>query len=273
MDTRLPDEHLLPGSPESPTPLDRRAWLGLLVGAAAAAPMLGARSAAAAPPAGSPRPAPAKPAAPLVPPPRMYELPPLPYPANALAPFLSAELVQLHHGKHHAGYVQGLNAAIEGLTQARRKSDFTRVKELTRALAFHGSGHILHSLYWASMTPKGGGPPRGRIQAAIEGSFGSFESFRKQFIAAATAAEASAWAILAWEPLATRLVIVAAESHQQMGLVGSVPLLVCDVWEHAYYLNYQNRRLDYVTKFFDVVNWATAERRLHAALDRSPAAG
>src|SRR5262249_12525709 len=135
-----------------------------------------------------------------------------------------------------------------------------------RALAFHGSGHILHSLYWVSMNPAGGGQPKaGPLSKLIDASFGSFEGFKKQFAAAAKAAEASSWALLAYEPLGDRLIITAAENHQNMAFQGSAPILACDVWEHAYYLRYRNDRASYVDKFFDVIDWPATEERLKLA--------
>lgn len=193
------------------------------------------------------------------------KLAPLPYANDALDGYLSAEILELHHDKHHAGYVKGLNDALAGLAEARTKSDFGRIKDLTRAVAFHGSGHILHALYWDSMSPKGGGEPGAELAKELERSFGSVDAFRKQFAAAAKNAEASGWGILAYEPLTDRCVVLAAESHQQMAVVGAIPLLVCDVWEHAYYLRYQNKRADYVDAFWTVANWEFAGRRLETA--------
>ena len=194
-----------------------------------------------------------------------YSLAPLPYAHNALDGYLSAEILELHHGKHHAGYVAGLNKALADLAEARSSGNFGAVKPLSRAVAFHGSGHVLHTFYWNSMSPNGGGEPGGDLKAALEASFGSVDAFRKHFAEATKNAEASGWGVLAWEPLGDRLVVLAAEVHQQMGVQGAVPLLVCDVWEHAYYLRYQNRRPEYVDKFFDVVNWGFAAERLAKA--------
>lgn len=193
-----------------------------------------------------------------------YTLPPLPYAKDALEGFLSAEILELHHDKHHAGYVKGLNKALADLDGARQAGQFTAVKELERDLAFNGSGHVLHSLYWDSMSPKGGGQPKGAVGRLVDTGFGSFDGFRKHFAAAAKAGEASSWALLSYEPLGDRLVIVTAESHQNMGFQGSHPLLALDTWEHAYYLRYKQDRGAYVDKFFDVINWDTAEERLKA---------
>jgi Fe-Mn family superoxide dismutase len=195
-----------------------------------------------------------------------YTLPPLPYAKDALAPFLSAEILELHHDKHHAAYVKGLNKALADLDGARQSGKLTAIKELERDLAFHGSGHVLHSLYWESMSPKGGGRPKGNLARLIDQSFGSFDGFKAQFAASARAAEASAWALLSYEPLGQRLIVSAVENHQNMAFQGSVPLIACDVWEHAYYLQYKADRGAYVDKFFDVVHWDGAEARLKTAL-------
>jgi Fe-Mn family superoxide dismutase len=191
-----------------------------------------------------------------------YTLPPLPYAKDALDSFLSAEIVEIHHDKHHAAYVNGLNRALADLDAARQSGKFTAIKELERDLAYHGSGHALHSLYWESMSPSGGGVPKGPISKMIDSSFGSFDGFRKQFAAAAKSAEASAWALLSYEPLGDRLIITSAENHQNMAFQGSVPLLALDVWEHAYCLRYRNDRGGYVDKFFDVINWDGVDERM-----------
>jgi len=193
-----------------------------------------------------------------------YSLPDLPYAYDALDGFLSAEILEFHHDKHHAGYVKGLNTTLEALDGARKSGDMGKVQALTRAQAFHGAGHVLHSLYWRSMSPDGGGDPKGAMLKAIERDFGSADQFRAHFAAATKTAEASGWGALSYEPLGDRLVIQAFEVHQQMGITGATPLMVCDVWEHAYYLRYQNRRPDYVDGFFDVIDWSFAESRLKA---------
>ncbi len=200
--------------------------------------------------------------------PSQYELPPLPYPSDALDGFLSAEILELHHDKHHARYVQGLNEALAEMADARRRDDFGAIQSLTRALAFHGSGHVLHTLYWHSMNPEGGGEPEGEMKTAIETSFGTVDGFRRHFAAAAREAEASGWGILAYEPVGHRLIVTASESHQQMAFQGAIPLLACDVWEHAYYLKFKNQREEYVKGFMDVIHWDFAAKRLALATGR-----
>ena len=239
----------------------RRRMLGMMGAAALAAPLVGAGEAVAQdekkPKEGA--------AAGVQFKPRAYTLPDLPYKKNALDGYLSAEILELHHDKHHAGYVKGLNNALAGLEEARNKGDFTHVKALERALAFHGSGHVLHTLYWNSMSPDGGGQPKGELAQAIQAGFGSFDKMRGQLAAATKAGEASAWGVLAWEPLGNRLVVMAVEDHQNMTVQGAVPLLVNDVWDQAYYLRYKNDRGSYVDGFFDVANWDYAAQRLTEA--------
>jgi Fe-Mn family superoxide dismutase len=195
-----------------------------------------------------------------------YELPKLPYGFDALAPEIEERVLRIHYEKHHAGYVNGLNATLKKLEQARAANDFAQIKALSRDLAFHGSGHVLHTLYWNSMRPAPGAPePEGALRAALERHFGSFAAFKAQFLAAAKDVEGSGWAVLAWEPTDGRLLIVQSEKHQNLTIWGVTPLMVCDVWEHAYYLQYQNRRADYVDNFFKLIDWAAVVRRYEAA--------
>jgi len=193
-------------------------------------------------------------------------LPELPYSYDGLEPAVSAELLRIHHDRHHAGYVAGLNSTLDRLAEARAAGDMSAIRSLSRDLAFHGSGHVLHSLYWRSMTPGGSSPPSGRLAAAVERDFGSYDAFRAQFTAAAGAVEGSGWALLAWEPMGGRLVVLQVENHQNLTIWGALPLLVCDVWEHAYYLQYQNRRADYVEAFRRLVDWPGAEERFGNAV-------
>ncbi|MEW6238326.1 MAG: superoxide dismutase [Candidatus Omnitrophota bacterium] len=194
-----------------------------------------------------------------------HVLPPLPYEYNALEPHIDEQTMKLHHDIHHQAYVNGLNTAENKLEEARKNGDFAAVKHWSRELAFHGSGHFLHSIFWENMSPKGGGKPSGELAAAIDKSFGSYESFAAQFKAAANAVEGSGWGILAYQPQSDNLVILQAEKHQNLTQWGVVPLLVLDVWEHAYYLKYQNKRPAYTDAFFQVINWSDAAKRYAAA--------
>jgi Fe-Mn family superoxide dismutase len=198
-----------------------------------------------------------------------YVLPALPYAYNALEPAIDEQTMKLHHDLHHAGYVMGLNKALSGMEAARNTGDYATVKALSRELSFHGSGHLLHCLFWKNMAPAGnggGGKPGGDLARALGRSFGSVEAFQSQFAAAAGAVEGSGWAILAWEPVGKNLVILQAEKHQNLTMWGVTPLLVLDVWEHAYYLKYQNRRPEYIKAFWNVINWADVGRRLQACM-------
>ena len=199
---------------------------------------------------------------------KAYALPRLPYPYDALEPYIDAETMQLHHDRHHAGYVRGLTAALGKLEVARRSRDFSAIQTLSRDTAFHGSGHMLHSIFWENMTPQGGGEPArsSKIARALERDFGGFEPFAGQFRAAASSVEGSGWGILGFEPIGGRLVVLQAEKHQNLSLWGVVPLLVVDVWEHAYYLRYQNARAEYLDAFFHVINWKNVDERLNRAL-------
>jgi superoxide dismutase, Fe-Mn family len=188
------------------------------------------------------------------------KLPPLPYAEDALEPYIDRETLKIHHGKHHAAYVNGFNRALKELQKAREAGDYGLIKHWSKELAFHGSGHVLHSLYWAGMSPKGG-EPKGELLEAMGKSFGGLEPFKRQFMEATKAVEASGWGVLAYEPYMGYLVVLQAEKHQDLTLWGALPLLVCDAWEHAYYLKYQNRRAEYVENFMKIINWREVERR------------
>jgi Fe-Mn family superoxide dismutase len=176
--------------------------------------------------------------------------------------------LQIHHDQHHKAYVEGLNKAELKLMEARRKRDFALIKHWERELAFHGSGHILHSIYWKSMAPIGNRweTPGAETIKHIMSYFGSLAAFWEQFTAAAINVEASGWALLVWQSAWGRLEILTIEKHQDFYQVGSIPILVMDVWEHAYYLDYQNKRKDYVTAWGRLVNWHEVERRLLLAI-------
>ena len=194
-----------------------------------------------------------------------HQLPELPYAYDALEPFLNEETMHLHHDKHHAGYVKGLNEAEEKIKAAQQSGDFSAVRALCDALAFNYSGHLLHGLFWNNMSPDGGGEPGGELAAQINKDFGSFATFKAQFLAASNSVQGSGWGVLAWQPLGSQLVILQAEKHQNLAQWGVTPLLVLDVWEHAYYLQYQNRRPEFTEGFLDVINWDDVAARLAAA--------
>lgn len=195
-----------------------------------------------------------------------HVLPELPYAYNALEPHYDEQTVRLHHDAHHKAYVDGLNNAEAKLAEAREKGDFALVKHWERELAFHGSGHILHTLFWDNMRAGGGGPATGKVAGRIDKDFGGFEAFKKQLSAAAVAVEGSGWALLCWNPVFKKLEILTAEKHQNLTQWGVVPLLAVDVWEHAYYLKYQNKRAAFVEAWWNLVNWDDVNKRFEAAV-------
>lgn len=193
-----------------------------------------------------------------------YTLPPLPYGYDALEPLYDERTLTIHHTKHHAGYVNGLNATLAKLEAARASGDYGAIKALSRDLAFNGSGHVLHTLFWNSMSPEKPDLPES-LRQALTRSFGSVDAAQKQFAAATKAAEASGWGVLAYEPIADKLLILQAEKHQNLAFTDTVALLVCDVWEHAYYLKYANDRGAWVDNFMKMANWPFAAQRVEAA--------
>ncbi len=190
-----------------------------------------------------------------------HELAPLPYAYDALEPHIDEQTMKLHHDMHHGAYVSGFNAAEKKLAEAREANDFSLVKHWERELAFHGSGHFLHDLYWKIMSPDGGGRPEGKLLAQIEKDFGSYEAFEAQFKAASVAVEGSGWGMLVKNWFTGQLEILTAEKHQDLTQWVVEPLLVVDVWEHAYYLKFQNKRAAYIDTFMNVINWREIERR------------
>ncbi|MFH0822078.1 MAG: superoxide dismutase, partial [Pseudomonadota bacterium] len=185
----------------------------------------------------------------------MHKLPKLPYAEDALEPVIDKQTVNIHFNKHFGGYVEGLNSTVGKIEEARKTNKYDAIKALSRDLAFNGSGVVLHWLYFMTIGPGGGGEPTGAIGDRIKKDFGSFDTFWAQFSAASEKVEASGWGVLAWEPFSKCLVILQAEKHQNLASWGAMPILVCDVWEHAYYLKYQNRRAEYVQNFKKIINW------------------
>lgn len=199
-----------------------------------------------------------------------HELPPLPYAYNALEPYYDEETVRLHHDKHHAAYIAGLNKAEEALAQARETGDYATIQYWEKQLAFHGAGDFLHTIFWQNMAPNAGGDPTGDLSGQIEKDFGSVEAFKKQFSAAAGAVEGSGWVMLGWMPDWQKLYIFQIENHQKLVVPGIEPLLVLDVWEHAYYLKYQNRRPEWVEAWWHLVNWQDVRKRFERVKKEAP---
>jgi len=197
---------------------------------------------------------------------RFYELPELPYGYDALAPHISEEQLRIHHDKHHAGYVQGANAILEKMDKARADGTELDMKSTLKALSFNVGGHMLHSLFWANMSPDGGGEPAGPLAGMIDGEFGCFDWFRKEFAQAATSVEGSGWGALAYDSLTDRLMLLHIEKHHVHLHPNQTILLVLDVWEHAYYLDYRNDRAGFVNAFWSIVDWDEVGKRLEGAL-------
>ncbi|MGG6312573.1 Fe-Mn family superoxide dismutase [Paenibacillus macerans] len=194
-----------------------------------------------------------------------HTLPPLPYPYNALEPYIDEKTMRIHHDKHHKTYVDDLNKAEKKLQEARKSGNFDLVKHWERELAFNGAGHYLHTIFWETMNPHGGGNPEGELLEQIKRDFGSYDAFHKQFSEAANKVEGGGWAILVWSPRSHRLEILTAEKHQNLSQWDVVPLLPLDVWEHAYYLKHQNVRADYIKDWWNVVYWPAVAKRYEAA--------
>ncbi len=195
-----------------------------------------------------------------------YTLPDLPYDYAALEPHVSAEIMQLHHDKHHAAYVTGANQTLEKLEAARDKDDFGAIVGLEKTLAFIISGHVLHSIFWKNQSPDGGDKPDGALGTAIDENFGSFDKFKAQFSDAAKAVEGSGWALLLYDHEIDSLVLTQVEKQNFMHLPELPILLSIDVWEHAYYLQYLNDRAKYVEAWWNVVNWEDVGKRLEKAI-------
>jgi Fe-Mn family superoxide dismutase len=194
-----------------------------------------------------------------------YTLPDLPYDYGALEPHYSAKILELHHDKHHAAYVKGVNDALDKLAKARADEDFGSIVGLQKTLAFNLSGHVLHTLFWQNLSPDGGGLPEGELASAIDEHFGSFDAFKAQMTQATTTVQGSGWGALAWEPLGQRLYVEQIYDHQGNVAQSGVNLLVFDAWEHAYYLQYFNVRADFVTALWNIVNWQDVAARFERA--------
>ena len=192
----------------------------------------------------------------------MYALPELSYGYGALEPHVSRELLELHHDAHHAAYVNGANETLDKLEDARRERRFDYIGQLEKSLAFNVAGHVLHSLLWKNLTPNGNGSPDGELEAQLDRDFGSFTAFKQQLTAAAAAVQGSGWGALSWEPLGRRLVVEQVYDHQGNTGNSTVPILVVDMWEHAYYLQYRNKKAAWLEAFWQLVNWDDVAERL-----------
>jgi Fe-Mn family superoxide dismutase len=198
-----------------------------------------------------------------------YTLPDLPYDYAALEPHISGEIIELHHDKHHAAYVKGANDTLDKLADARDKGEFGAIVGLEKTLAFHTSGHILHTLYWQNLSGDGGDKPDGALAEAINADFGSFDGFKAQLTQATATTQGSGWGVLSYDNLGSKLTVQQVSDHQNNIGIGNTPLLVFDAWEHAFYLQYKNVKPDYVAALWNIVNWADVAAR-YALVSAAP---
>ena len=194
-----------------------------------------------------------------------YTLPDLDYDYGALDPSISGRIMELHHSKHHATYVKGANTALEKLAAAREANDFGSINQLSKDLAFNLGGHTNHSIFWKNLSPEGGDKPTGELAAAIDEYFGSFDAFRAHFTAAALGIQGSGWAVLSWDPIGAQLIIQQLFDQQSNTAQGTIPIFQLDMWEHAFYLDYQNVKADYVKAIWNIVNWKNVAERFENA--------
>ncbi len=194
-----------------------------------------------------------------------YTLPDLPYDYADLEPHISGRIMELHHDKHHAAYVAGANTALEKLAEARESGDLSSVNLHEKNLAFNLGGHVNHSAFWLNLSPHGGDRPTGDLAAAIDEFFGSFDAFQKHFAANAAGIQGSGWSILAWDSIGERLIVVQLYDQQSNIALGLVPIVLLDMWEHAFYLDYVNVKADYIKAWWNIVNWEDAAARFDRA--------
>jgi len=195
----------------------------------------------------------------------VYTLPDLAYDYSALEPYISPAIMELHHSKHHQAYVTGANTAQDQLAEARDAGNFAILPKLEKDLAFNLGGHVNHSMFWTNMSPDGGGEPVGALADAMGESFGGFATFQKQFTQAAMTIQGSGWAVLAWDSLGSRLNTYQVYDHQSNFPPAQTPIMLLDMWEHAFYLQYRNVKADFVTAWWNTVNWADVAARYERA--------
>jgi Fe-Mn family superoxide dismutase len=195
-----------------------------------------------------------------------YFLPNLPYDYDALEPVISKEIMELHHKKHHQAYTNNLNTALEKYKAAEQAKEVDQMIKLQTVIKFNGGGYVNHSLFWENLAPKGsGGHPEGSLLSSINYSFGSFENFKARLTEDSVGVQGSGWGWLGFNPQNKALVIATTANQDPLSTLGLIPLLGIDVWEHAYYLQYKNVRLDYVKSIFEVINWHTVNERFEKA--------
>jgi len=195
----------------------------------------------------------------------LYELPDLDYDYGALEPHISGRINELHHSKHHQSYVNGANTTMEKLQAAREANDFSNIVGLETTLAFNLAGHANHLVWWKILSPDGGDKPTGELAAAIDDSFGSFDKFKAQFTSVCTTIQGNGWGALSWDPVGKKLITQQLRDHHNNMALPTVPILMVDMWEHAFYLDYQNVKPDYVAALWNVFNWTEVARRFENA--------
>ncbi|MBB5631926.1 Fe-Mn family superoxide dismutase [Cryobacterium mesophilum] len=198
-----------------------------------------------------------------------YTLPDLGYDYAALEPHISARIMELHHDKHHKAYVDGANTALAKLAEARDAQDFANINKLEKDLAFNLAGHVNHTVFWTNLSPDGGGTPEGELSAAINDNFGSFDKFTAHFTAAAAGIQGSGWGALVWDSLGQKLLVQQYYDHQGNFATGTVPILLLDMWEHAFYLDYVNVKADYIKAFWNIADWGNVAQRFSAAREKT----
>ena len=194
-----------------------------------------------------------------------YVLPELPYDYSALEPHITGRIMELHHDKHHGTYVTNANGLLDRLEETRAKDDFTAIPALERGLAFNVSGHVLHSIFWQNLRAKAEPEPKGMFAEQIKKDFGSFAIFKKQMTAAASTVMGSGWGALVWEPLLGKLMTVQIYDHQSNITQAGIPIMVLDAWEHAWYLQYENRKTDFFEATWNLWNWEDVAARFEQA--------
>lgn len=194
-----------------------------------------------------------------------YTLPQLGYDFSALKPHISGRIMELHHDKHHKAYVDGANTALAKLAEARDGNDFANVNKLEKDLAFNLAGHVNHTVFWTNLSPDGGGAPEGELAAAIDDNFGSVDKFKAHFTAASAGIQGSGWGALVWDSLGQKLLVQQYYDHQGNFATGTVPLLLLDMWEHAFYLDYVNVKADYIKAFWNIAHWGNVQERFARA--------
>lgn len=200
---------------------------------------------------------------------KIYQLPELGYAFDALEPAYSADLLELHYSKHHQAYVNGANQVLQDLEAARQAQKFEHLSQLQKNLAFNLSGHHLHALFWRNLAPGNATGPADSLNTQIFQDFGGLDAMQQQFSAAGAAIQGSGWAALSWEPMARRMVIEQIHDHQDNSVCGATPLLVMDMWEHAFYLQYRNEKKRWIKAFWSLINWTSVADGLESVQGRA----